>query len=83
MAYNNVVSIYLNPRNTAETKSYISRIIVTFEDMVNDIVRINDEIIKNLRNNNKISHINQIIYAKTLYYQKKNQFLVDIKCVDS
>ena len=31
LAYNNVVSVYLNPRNTQETKTYIRRLRIAFE----------------------------------------------------
>ena len=37
LAYNNVVSIYLNPRNTQEAKTYIRRLLIAFEDIVKSI----------------------------------------------
>ena len=36
-ADNNVVTVYLNPRHTPETKSYISKILVAFEGIVAEI----------------------------------------------
>ncbi len=35
-AYNNVVAIYMNPKNTQETR-YIQRIFATLDDMVSDL----------------------------------------------
>ena len=36
-AYNNVVGIYMNPKNTQETRSHIQRIFATLDDMVSDL----------------------------------------------
>ena len=36
-AYNNVVSVYLNLRNTQETKTHIRRIRVAFEEVISNI----------------------------------------------
>ena len=35
-AYNNFVAIYMNPKNTQETRSHIQRIFATVDDMVSD-----------------------------------------------
>ena len=68
MAYSNVISLYLNPRSTQETKSHISRIIVSFEDMISDIVQIISSIVKHLYDDKKkLLHFNQLVYALTLY----------------
>ena len=37
VAYNNVVSVYLNPRNTQETKTRIRRLLIAFEEIVRSI----------------------------------------------
>ena len=66
-AYNNVVSIYLNPRNTQETKSYIRRILIAFEEMVHNIAINVFEIIGHIKITRKQDHINLMIYALTLY----------------
>ena len=81
MAYNDVVRLYLNPRNTQETKSHISRIIVSFEDMISDIVQIINSIVKHLYDNKKLLHFNQLVYALTLYQiiqeqLSKNRFYI-------
>ena len=67
MAYNDVVRLYLNPRNTQETKRHISRIIVSLEDMISDIVQIINSIVKHLYDNKKLTHTYQLVYALTLY----------------
>ena len=67
MAYNDVVRLYLNPRNTQETKSHISRIIVSFEDLISDIAQIINSIAKHLYDNKKLTHVYQLVYALTLY----------------
>ena len=66
-SYNNVVSVYLNPRNTQETKTYIRRMLVTFEDMVRNISINVFEIIGRIKISRKQEHINLMIYALTLY----------------
>ena len=38
-AYNNVVAIYMNPKNTQETRSHIQRIFATLDDMVSDLAK--------------------------------------------
>ena len=67
MAYNDVVRLYLNPRNTQETKSHISKIIVLFEDMINEIVQIINSIVRHLFENKQLTHTYQLVYALTLY----------------
>ena len=49
LAYNNVVSIYLNPRNTPETKTYIRRLLIAVEQMVSNIANNLLEIIDNIK----------------------------------
>ena len=66
-AYNKVVSIYLNPRNTQETKSYIGRILIAFNEMVHNIAKNLFEILTNIKNRGSQEHIKLIIYSLTLY----------------
>ena len=67
LAYNNVVSIYLNPRNTPETKSYIRRLLIAFEEIVKSIGINIFEIIGRIKISRKQDHINLMLYALTLY----------------
>ena len=48
-AYNAVVTIYLNPRNTQETRSYISQILTSFEGKVSEIHDNMQDIIANMK----------------------------------
>ncbi len=38
-AYNNVVAIYMNPKNTQETRSHIQRMFATLDDMVSNLAK--------------------------------------------
>ena len=67
LAYNNVVSIYLNPRNTPETKTYIRRLLIAFEEIVRSIGINIFEIIGRIKISRKQDHINLMLYALTLY----------------
>ena len=66
-AYNNVVSVYLNPRNTQETKTYIRRLLIAFEDIGKSIGINIFEIIGRIKISRKQDHINLMLYALTLY----------------
>ena len=66
-AYNNVVSVYLNPRNTQETKTYIRRLLIAFEEIVRSIGINIFEIIGRIKISRKQDHINLMLYALTLY----------------
>ena len=65
-AYNSVVTIYLNPRNTQETKSYISRILTAFEGQVQALVNHTAAIIANMRARNR-PHVDSMVYAQSLF----------------
>ena len=68
-AYNSVVTIYLNPRNTQETKSYISRILTAFEGQVQALVNHTAAIIANMRRMNR-PHLASMLYAPSLFHAK-------------
>ena len=65
-AYNVVVGVYLNPQNTQETRSYILRMLVAFEPIVN---RLSDNMrsIIGLMNTGGWPHRNLMIYAYAFY----------------
>ena len=65
-AYNAVVTIYLNPRNTQETKSYISQILTSFEGKVSEIHDNMQGIIAELKQKRR-PHVEPMIYAFSLF----------------
>jgi hypothetical protein len=72
-AYNNIVSIYLNPRNTQETRTHIKRILISFENYIINIINGLADIIVYMRANNS-GHIDSVIRAYTLYEIILTQF---------
>lgn len=72
-AYNNVVSIYLNPSNTQETKTQIKRILISFEDYIISIINNYVDIIQYMKTN-RIPKVEIIIHAFTLYEIILSQF---------
>ena len=67
MAYNIVVSIYLNPRHTQETQAYIRRLFIAIENMVRNIQKILQDILARAKVPKKQEHLKIVIYAFTLY----------------
>jgi hypothetical protein len=65
-AYNSIVSIYLNPRNTQETKTYLKRALISLEHYIIEIVNKLRDIIEDVRLN-KATPLNSLIRAFTLY----------------
>ncbi len=65
-AYDNVVAIYMNPKNTQETRSHIQRMLATLDDMVSDLV----SYVKML----SMSNAQLMLKAYTLYDMIKEQF---------
>lgn len=72
-AYNNIISIYLNPRNTQETKTYIKRILISFENYIIDISNGIGDIIAYIRSENS-GHLDALVRAYTLYEIILSQF---------
>ena len=65
-AYNTIVSIYLNPRNTQETRTHIKRILISFEDYIWDITSGLSEIISRLKASRSV-HLDSMIRTYALY----------------
>ena len=65
-AYNAVVTVYLNPRNTQETKSYISQILTSFEGKVSEIHASMQGIIAGMKQQRR-PHVESMIYALSLF----------------
>ena len=72
-AYNTIVSIYLNSRNTQDTRTHIKRILISFEDYILDIINGLSEIIARLKASRSIS-LDSMIRAYTLYEIILSQF---------
>ena len=66
-AYNNSVSIYLNPRNTQETRAYIKRTLISLESYIMEIAIIINNILEYMKNNNMTNNINLLARAYALY----------------
>ena len=71
-AYNAVVTIYLNPRNTQETRSYISQILTSFEGKVSEIHDNMQDIIANMKTLGR-PHVASMIYAFSLFGLLRDQ----------
>ena len=65
-AYNSIVSIYLNPRNTQETKTYLKRTLISFEHYIVEISNKLQGIIGYARWS-EATPLNSLIRAFTLY----------------
>ena len=64
--YNNIVGIFLNPRNTLETRNQIKRILMSFEDYVVAIINNISDIISYMKHNKK-KDLPTVINAYSLY----------------
>ena len=71
--YNSTVSIYLNPRNTQETKTHIKRILISLEDYIWGIINGLSEIIGRLKASRSIN-LDSVMRAYTLYEIILTQF---------
>jgi len=72
-AYNSIVSVYLNPRNTQETKTYLKKALISLEHYIIEIVNKLRDIIGYTRWN-KATPFNSLIRAFTLYEIILKQF---------
>ena len=76
MAYNNVVSVYLHPRNTQETKTYIRRLLIAFEKMVSNIDNNIIESSKIINSNNNINNNNNNDDNNINNYSKNEKVII-------
>ncbi len=72
-AYNSVVAIYMNPKNTQETRSHIQRMFATLDDMVNDLAEGTLNIVSYVKMRS-MPNAQLILKAYTLYDMIKEQF---------
>ena len=73
-AYNNVVSVFLNPRNTQQTRNQIKNILISFEVYITSIINILSDIIGYMKGNRENNNIFVLVYAYTLYEIILKQF---------
>ena len=72
-AYNSVVAIYMNPKNTQETRSQIQRIFATLDDMVSDLAEGTANIVSYVKMRS-MPNAQLVLKAYTLYDMIKEQF---------
>ncbi len=71
-AYNNVVAIYMNPKNTQETRSHIQRVFATLDDMVSDLAEGTANIVSYVKMRS-MPNAQLMLKAYTLYDMLKEQ----------
>ena len=72
-AHNNVVAIYVNPKNTQETRSHIQRMFATLDDMVSDLAEGTANIVSYVKMRSMPNAL-MMLKAYTLYDMIKEQF---------
>ena len=72
-AHSNVVAIYMNPKNTQETRSHIQRMFATLDDMVSDLAEGTSNIVSYVKTRS-MPNAQLILKAYTLYEMIKEQF---------
>ena len=72
-AYNNVVAIYMNPKNTQEARSHIQRMFATLDDMVSDLAEGTANIVSYVKMRS-MPNAQLMLKAYTLYDMIKEQF---------
>ena len=73
-AYNATVTLYLNPRNTQQTRATIGRTFGEVEPLIQQIHGNLGEIIRGLRTPRELRFVNIVIYGYALYEIIQNQY---------